>query len=295
MRVSGPGWLPAARESGLGLKTAASGSPLLGSEKRPLPPLCRGQRRGAYCRAPASSASTPGCPGRPPLWEELVGCLCRAPWLARDLMGAGAGAQVSGDGSRPPGSRPPSAHALCFRRPLLDGCGNLLPGSLPLLFRVVRSRLPLLPSGLRSHVLTWAQPFVAHLPRPAPPPPRGQVLTSTVRLDLSPGWSGPALPGQGRGIGRPRAAAFRSTSADRGPPSPLPGGRCSSQSTAPSPVWSDAMGPWARWVWRPSALGDSKGRGGGWGGGRLWGSLLERGSRPQFGRNNTKPNTALHS
>lgn len=38
--------------------------------------------------------------------------------------------------------------------PLLDGCGNLLPCSLHLLFRLVRSPLPLLPSGLRSQERT---------------------------------------------------------------------------------------------------------------------------------------------
>lgn len=153
VRVSGPGWLPAARESGLGLKTLPQDLRCWVQRNAPSLLSCRGRRRGAYRRAPASSASTPGLPGRPPLWEELVGCLCRAPWPARDLMGAGAvdagqrGWEQASRLKAPLRTRP-------LLPPLLDGCGNLLPGSLPLLFRVVRSRLPLLPSGLRSHVGT---------------------------------------------------------------------------------------------------------------------------------------------
>lgn len=153
VRVSGPGWLPAARESGLGLKTLPQDLRCWVQRNAPSLLSCRGRRRGAYRRAPASSASTPGLPGRPPLWEELVGCLCRGPWPARDLMGAGAvdagqrGWEQASRLKAPLRTRP-------LLPPLLDGCGNLLPGSLPLLFRVVRSRLPLLPSGLRSHVGT---------------------------------------------------------------------------------------------------------------------------------------------
>lgn len=80
-----------------------------------------------------------------------------------------------------------------------------------------------------------------------PAPLRGQGLTSTIGLDLSPRWSRPAFSGRGRGKGRPWAPAFQSSSADRGPPSPQPGGRGPSPSTDPSPVWSDPLGSRARW------------------------------------------------
>lgn len=59
---------------------------------------------------------------------------------------------------------------------------------------------------------------------------------------------------------RLRVPAFRSRSADPGPPSPQPGGRCPSPSTDPSPVWSGPLGPRARWLGRPCATGHSQGR-----------------------------------
>lgn len=110
-------------------------------------------------------------------------------WLALNLMGAGA--QVSGDGSRPPGSRPPSAQALCLRRSW-TGAESCFPCSLPLLFRVVRSPLPLLPSGLGSHVGT-ANLFVANLRRPAPR--AGPDLHGGIGPQPKVVWACPARPG----------------------------------------------------------------------------------------------------
>lgn len=134
---------------------AASGCPLGVQRNAPSLLSAEASDPGPTAGHPAPSASTPACPGRPPLWEELARCLSRAPWLALHLMGAGAGAQVSGDGGRPPGSRPPSAHALCFRRRRSwTGAETCSLAPCPFSFRVVRSARPLLPSGVRSHVGT---------------------------------------------------------------------------------------------------------------------------------------------
>lgn len=166
---------------------------------------------------------------------------------------------LSGDGSRCPGSGPPSAHILCFTAP-----GRVRKPALVLpapSLQVGRSPLALLPSELRSQVRTaFGGPTL-------PAPLRGQVLTSTIGLDLSPRWSRPAFSGRGPGEGRPWAPAFQSGSADRGPPSPQPGGRGRSPSRDPSPVWSGPLGSRARWpqgtaraawdargAWHPASL-----------------------------------------
>lgn len=180
------------------------------------------------------------------------GCLSRAPWLLLNLWRWGARGEGGwrrwsagmGAGLQAQGLPPHTSFAL----PLLDGCGNLLSCSLRLLFRWGG---PPCPYSQASSGLRCAQPSGAGAGaegQPSPPrPPRGQLLTSTIGLDLSPRWSRPAFSGRGRGKGRPWAPAFQSSSADRGPPSPQPGGRGPSPSTDPSPVWSDPLGSRARW------------------------------------------------
>lgn len=187
--------------------------------------VCRGQERRAWAGHPlVAPDEIPGVPGRPRR-EELV-CVC----------GGGDACAFAAPGR----VRKPAA---LFPAPSLQAC-----------------EVPLAPTA------KWPWVSGAHSLRgpTLPTQLRGQVLTSNIGLDLSPRWPRPAFSGQGRGKGRPWVPAYPSRSADRGPPSPQPGGRWPSPSTDPSPVWSDPLGSRARWLGRPCAAGHSKGRVGHW-------------------------------
>lgn len=144
---------PRPEKSGLGVKTLPQDVRWGFRETPPPSSLPRPASGGLLPGTPLLPPPPPPVPGGHRFGKNLRGASSRAPWLALHLMGARAGAQVSGDGGRPPGSRPPSAHALCFRRSW-TGAETCSLAPCPFSFRVVRSARPLLPSGVRSHVGT---------------------------------------------------------------------------------------------------------------------------------------------